>query len=176
MSYGFPFKLRFPEADIRQIAERYSYGDDDVLQRIGASARVKGFLSTNELWQLSRWKAPRSSWLISQNAPEEVEDATRRALAADEERDRIELLSNHLWGVSYPMASVILHACHREPYPILDYRALWSVSIERRSSYTFRFWHAYTLFCRDLARRAGVSMRMLDRALWQYSKEKQPAC
>jgi hypothetical protein len=32
---------------------------------------------------------------------------------------------------------------------------------------------AYTEFLRGVAAKAGVSMRTLDKALWQYSKEKQ---
>jgi hypothetical protein len=72
------------------------------------------------------------------------------------------------------MASVILHwGCH-EPYPILDYRALWSLGIDSPPAYNFNFWWAYTQQCRGLAAQAGVSMRTLDRALWQYSKENQP--
>jgi hypothetical protein len=31
----------------------------------------------------------------------------------------------------------------------------------------------YAEFCRKTAAECGVSMRMLDRALWQYSKENQ---
>jgi len=34
-------------------------------------------------------------------------------------------------------------------------------------------WSDYTLFCRKLAEDAGVTIRELDRALWQYSKENQ---
>ena len=40
-------------------------------------------------------------------------------------------------------------------------------------TYNFDLWWAYTSFCRKLAQEAGVSMRELDRALWQYSKVKQ---
>ena len=71
------------------------------------------------------------------------------------------------------MASVILHFRFDNTYPILDFRALWSLGIEERNKYDFELWWAYVLCCRKLARRAGVSMRTLDRALWQYSKENQ---
>ena len=33
------------------------------------------------------------------------------------------------------------------------------------------FWLEYLEACRALAGRAGVSIRTLDKALWQYSKE-----
>jgi hypothetical protein len=68
---------------------------------------------------------------------------------------------------------VILHFFHRDRYPILDFRALWSLHCEVPKQYDFRFWQEFTEFCRGLAEQTGASMRTLDRALWQYSKEKQ---
>ena len=73
------------------------------------------------------------------------------------------------------MASVILHWCHTDRYPIIDYRALWSLGVkEVLATYSFDFWLTYVAFCRQLADEARVDMRTLDKALWQYSKEKQP--
>jgi len=104
-----------------------------------------------------------------------VEETTAAALRASDERLRIGTLTL-LDGVSMPTASVLLHLAHKDPYPIIDYRALWSLGIENPPpSYSFEFWQAYTRMCRSLARQAGVSMRLLDRALWQFSKEQQPA-
>lgn len=81
-----------------------------------------------------------------------------------------------LSGVQWPTASVILHFCAAEPYPILDFRALWSLSEDvPPSGYTFPFWWSYCEATRCLAAKARVSMRVLDRALWQYSKENQLA-
>jgi hypothetical protein len=83
-----------------------------------------------------------------------------------------------LEGVAYPTASVILHFLHRDPYPILDVRALWSVSADAPASeraYGFEFWSAYVDYTRELASQRGVSMRTLDRALWQYAFEHQPS-
>jgi hypothetical protein len=34
------------------------------------------------------------------------------------------------------------------------------------------FWLEYLLACRTLAGRHGVSIRTLDKALWQHSKER----
>jgi hypothetical protein len=78
-----------------------------------------------------------------------------------------------LTGVGWPVASVILHLCHDDCYPILDFRAIWSVKAAQPSSYTLAFWLAYTQHCRALAEECKVDMRTLDRALWQYSKERQ---
>lgn len=79
-----------------------------------------------------------------------------------------------LTGVSWPTASVILHFCARDRYPILDFRALWSLGFLRVPAFTFSFWWEYTCFIRGINDRMGLSMRTIDRALWQYSKERQP--
>jgi hypothetical protein len=88
------------------------------------------------------------------------------------ERLQIEVLTL-LDGVSWPTASVILHFFHSAPYPIVDFRALWSLKNKVPKRYGFNFWQKYTSYCRGLSKRAGVSMRTLDRALWQFSKENQ---
>ena len=98
------------------------------------------------------------------------------SLASQNERIRIEVLTL-LHGVSWPTASVLLHLGHPDPYPILDFRAMWSLSVDvpddTSGFYTFDLWWAYTQFCRKLANQCGVDMRTLDRALWQYSKMNQ---
>jgi hypothetical protein len=101
-----------------------------------------------------------------------VRDATALALQSSDDRVKIGVL-RLLNGVDWPTASVILHFCDVLPFPILDYRALWSPGYEAPPPYTFDFWQAYTAYTRELARSAGLSMREVDRALWQYSKENQ---
>ncbi|MBI4851367.1 MAG: hypothetical protein HY819_06015 [Acidobacteria bacterium] len=44
---------------------------------------------------------------------------------------------------------------------------------ENTTQYSFSFWWDYVLFCREIAERNSISMRVLDRALWQYSKDNQ---
>ena len=78
-----------------------------------------------------------------------------------------------LEGVEWPTASTLLHFCDRRPYPILDFRALWSLGYSKAPRYTMEFWLAYLNFTRQLARRLELDIGTLDRALWQYSKERQ---
>jgi hypothetical protein len=78
-------------------------------------------------------------------------------------------------GVLWPIASVILHLFHKDRYPILDYRALWSTSTKVPLHYDFAFWKKYFIFTRGIAARTGLDMRTIDRALWQHSKENQPS-
>ncbi|MGE3752779.1 MAG: hypothetical protein AB7I45_01340 [Planctomycetota bacterium] len=129
---------------------------------------TKGDLLAVALWKSKR-RAKRD---VPRNEEGFVRDVTRIALSCSHERLRIDVL-RVLHGVEWPTASVILHLCHEDPYPILDFRALWSASAPETTSYTFLFWEAYTAFCRGVAQGAGVSMRQLDRAMWQYSKEHQ---
>jgi hypothetical protein len=87
---------------------------------------------------------------------------TRTALATPDDRLRIEVL-RLLRGVDWPTASVILHFAHTDRYPILDFRALWSLGADDPPAYGYELWAAYTMACRRLADQCRVSMRTLDR-------------
>lgn len=169
------FNLRFPESLIPDLAERYVYQDDSFLRNdIIPKVKSRGFFTKADFRALCVWKTPRIKSKVDRNPEELIQEATKAALASpfDEMRMGTLLL---LHGVRYPVASTILHFAHEEPYPILDFRALWSLGIEKQPAYySLDFWLAYTHCCRSLAEQAGVPMRVLDRALWQYSKENQP--
>jgi len=169
------FRIRFDPALIPELAKRYTYPDEDkMLSLIGPSAMARVYFTKDEFQDLCRWKSQRTRSRVDSNRAEFIKEATKIALATPIEEIRIGVL-NLLHGVSWPTASTVLHFSHRDPYPIIDFRALWSLGIEKRPQfYTFEYWWDYTRFCRDLARKQGVSMRDLDRALWQYSKENQP--
>lgn len=167
-------KLRFPESQIAYWAKRYSYQRLET-RLVAMRARVKNaaHLTKRQLRLLARWKSPRSAPHIEHNSESFVREVSGFAMAAIDERARIEALTL-LDGVLWPTASVALHLFHVDDYPILDFRALWSVGEKVPAQYTFECWLPYVTFCRAIARRNGVSMRVLDRALWQYSKEHQP--
>lgn len=174
MRARYPFKLRFNKNNIRALARTYDVDYDKDLETIIAPpVKTRGYLLQEEFIRLCRWKTPRSQKRAASNPADYIEAVTRTALSTPNERLRIEVLLL-LSGVRWPTASVILHFCHRDRYPILDYRALWSLSVEANDvTYNFDFWWAYTSFCRKLAQEAGMSMRELDRSLWQYSKANQ---
>jgi hypothetical protein len=165
------FELRFSESDIAFWASRYEIETDYLIEReiVPRTKRAK-FLSREDFLSTCAWKTPRSKKHCARNTEEEIREITNIALTASSEKVRLEIL-RLLHGVEYPTASVILHWCHQDPYPIIDFRAAWSLSVAEE--YTMSFWMEYTVFCRHLAIRNHVSMRNLDRALWQYSKENQ---
>ena len=59
-------------------------------------------------------------------------------------------------------------------YPFLDVRALESLGQKARTVYPTSCWTDYLLACRRIAGELGVPIRMLDKALWQASKERAP--
>ena len=76
-----------------------------------------------------------------------------------------------LKGVGEPVASAILHFYDKDDYPILDKYALCTLGINHpKVKYDALFWQEYVDFCREKAYDHGVSMRILDRALWKYSQ------
>jgi hypothetical protein len=167
------FKLRFPPSEIPRWAKGYAYLDGDkAIDALSRRARARGCLTRAEFLELCRWKTPRSQPRCATNTAAEIREATEIALATADERAKMYILRS-LAGVGWPTASVILHFCDRRSYPILDFRALWSVGVPRPPVYTFDFWWAYTEFARRLARSTGLDMRTLDRALWRFSKERQ---
>jgi hypothetical protein len=166
-------RLRFPKSDLSFFAARYQYPiQETTLLGLAETVVKRGWMTKDDLRIVAQWKAPRSAGHVEDNSEEYVKEITAFALAAATERSRIEVLTN-LDGVRWPTASVILHFFHKEPYPIMDFRALWSVSLEMPAQYSFGFWWPYVEFCRILSRDTGLNMRTLDRALWQYSKENQ---
>lgn len=168
------FKLKIPRDAIQVWADRYGeYYDDTDAQAVGAAARVAGYLTLDQFLKIAKWKTQRSKSLCLRNSDAYVRTVTGSAFSATEPRFKVEAF-RLLDGVDWPTASVILHFCDSQRWPILDYRAFWSLSQPSPAGgYSFLLWQAYTTYTRQLADEVGVSMRTLDRALWAYSKEKQ---
>ena len=168
--------MRFPQRDVTEWAARYAYTAGDAAPlAIAPGAQKRGYLTKADFLGLTKWKTPRTQKRCAANPADFIRAVTEVALSSSDERLRIEVLTL-LSGVRWPTASVILHYCARQPYPILDFRALWSLScLVPEKGYGFALWWAYCEFTRDLTQQLDVSMRELDRALWQYSKERQPA-
>jgi hypothetical protein len=166
------FRLQFDQSRISSLASRYSYPSESrIVDEISPGARARGWYKKSEFVEVCRWKSPRgASRADALNSSDAIVEITRTALSATTEELRI-WAPQALAFVAWPTASVLLHFGHPEPYPILDYRALESLGVRRPAAYTMSFWLDYLDFTRALAAEAGVSMRTLDRALWQWSKE-----
>ena len=164
------FVLQFPPEEIPALAARFGDTDDEPCRRAGAAARARGRYRRGEFLLVCAWKSARSRPLVAANSAAAIGCATGAALAATGEAERMEALLV-LDGVGVPTASVLLHFAHPADYPILDVRALESLGHKGRSVYPVSFWLRYLDACRALAARHGVSVRTLDKALWQHSRE-----
>ena len=164
-------KLKFDLECVQDWSSKYEYGGQNKVTKLVKQVRKRGYLTKSELKTIGKWKSPRSAGSIVDNERLFVKEVTRFALSTRCDRAAIESLTI-LDGVGAPTASVILHFFHKRDYPILDFRALWSVSLidGDKYNYSYALWSEYVEFCREQAVDAGVSMRILDRALWQYSK------
>jgi len=141
---GMAFELRFPARCIGFWAETYRQKakkkdwelENRLLTEIAPRARKRGYFTKPDFLDLCRWKSPRPMASYEENSEEFIEDTIRVALSAMNEQLRINVLTV-LSGVKWPVASAILHFAHREPYPILDRRALSSLSVDIRGKYDF---------------------------------------
>jgi hypothetical protein len=165
------FTLAFPPSRIGELAARYRDYDDATV--FAAGRRIaEGNFGIAELRTIFEWKTRgRGRSRLDKNTPEEVEDALRLALAARTERSAISVLKG-LAGVDVPVASAIMTAIDPKRYTILDFRALFSLGVERTFT-SVGFYLSYLAACRRIAKSVRVDLRTLDRALWQYSKENQ---
>ncbi|HYM13415.1 MAG TPA: hypothetical protein VEU62_21935 [Bryobacterales bacterium] len=167
------FQLQFAPAQIKQLAARYVYEDDTEAMQAGKRI-VAGDYSRANIEAIFRWKTGgRGISRLRRNSDVEIRDALRLAVNAETERAALSVLCG-LSGVEIPVASAILTAIDPERYTIIDFRALEALGVFKSTWHTVDSYLAYLAACRDLARQNSVSLRDLDRALWQWSKE-QPA-
>lgn len=163
------FTLLFEVEQIPHWATQYAYPQgDEVPVRIGGVARANGYLSREEFLTLAKWKSARPGTRHLRNDAETVREVTAFALSTKSEVLRLRSLTL-LSGVADRTASAILHFCHRDPYPLMDIRAFGALGVTKLPHDWSSLWPQYTAYCRDLAARAKVDMRTLDRALWAYS-------
>lgn len=168
------FQLQIPSSELRQYQVRYPFAPESKLDQL-REVRIKlGFLTLDQLCEICEWRSSRRAALARMNSPALVREITAFAFAAKCEESRIGALTI-LRGIGFPAASVILHFCVDQTYPILGVHTLWSLGIKKPPMpYTIDFWIEYVDFCRRLAAQYGLTVRELDQALWQFSAEHPP--
>jgi hypothetical protein len=170
-------KLQFNSKEILALAKRCEEKDideDAPLEKIRKDVKRQQYLTKDQLVIIANWKSPRVKHQIAKNDNSFVIEVSKAAFGSKHPAFQIEVLTL-LKGVGWPMASVILHFFFPEPFPIIDFRALYSIGREdiTPQDYNFQFWEKYVHFFRKTLDDTGVDKRTLDRALWQYSYEKQ---
>jgi hypothetical protein len=164
------FALQFNPVEIPALAARFSDTDDRRIAAAGRAAAVRGNYTRAEFLAVCRWKTARSRSRVASNSRAAIRTATETAFATVDLAEQVGALLT-LAGVGMPTAATLLHFAFPDRFPLLDVRALESLGVVR-SSYTPSFWASYVEVCRSLAAAHGVSLRTLDKALWQHSKER----
>jgi hypothetical protein len=163
------FVLQFDPFEIPRLAARYGPDQDEEAFRAGSSIAAGNYTREN-LNVIVRWKSTRRAALIDDNTDTEIAKALR--FAADirtSERLAVEILDG-LHGVGVPVASAILTTIHPTKYTVIDFRALESLGVSKWDG-SVDYYLGYLRACSELAFKHKVSLRTLDRALWQWSRE-----
>ena len=117
MSYNF--KLKIPKKEIRNWASRFSYNNQDKMcKEIAPKIRKQKYLTKDDLIFICRCKSPRITPLAKQNDEILIKEVTSISLKTKNDILSIGVLLI-LKGVSWPVASVILHFGKKNLYPIL---------------------------------------------------------
>ncbi len=169
MKHPPEFTLQFDPSEIDALAERYGAAQDDDALLAGKQI-ASGNYSRDDLKIIVNWKSPRRAALLDDNKDGDIAIALQFAAALTTPEAMAVAVLTALHGVGIPMASAIVTAINPERYTVLDYRALESLGIANWPD-TLDFYVAYLEACRQLARSHGTTLRTLDRALWQWSKE-----
>ena len=108
---------------------------------------------------------------MSENDDKFVRDVTDVSLTTKNEKLRLKLLTL-LNGVSIGVVSAILYFCFPQQYIVMDWRSWHSLvafgRLNGEIQRNFDGWKKYNDVCREISKQFGVSLRTLDKALWQY--------
>lgn len=170
MNFTKPDILKFAALYDNRYLDKEDASIEEEIKQILKQRKPK-FLTKDELIKIAKWKSPRTKKHVESEENDNctVKAITEFSFSTQSERARIESLLV-LKGVSWPTASAILHFTFPDKYPILDFRVLESIKWDKPSQYNFSFWKKYCLYLRELAKSLGVSLRTLDKALWEKSK------
>jgi hypothetical protein len=172
MTHGsdYQFLPQFEPSKIDELAKRYDSKEDEEPLQAGRAIQ-NGDHSRANVMKIFEWKTGgRGRTRLSGNTDIEIADALRIAVEAKTDRASVAVLCG-LNGVAVPVASAILTAIDPSRYTIIDFRALEALGYTG-SDRTIDFYLAYLSKCRNFAKEYKVSLRDLDRALWQWSKDR----
>ncbi len=167
-----PFKLRFPKGNLPLWLKRYRDDADRKQLQMGERARRRGYYTRREFIEICAWETRRRVHkYYEDNSETSVRRQTQLALGERDEVRRMKALTS-LRGVGLPMASMLLHLAYPELYPVIGKRALWSLNCTC-THISVKLWLSFMSSCRELAASSGMSLRDLDRALYEYSRANQ---
>jgi len=159
---------------ITKWARRYPKLDFDkdnwIQDRIRTSLESSRCLDLEDVKRLGVWTngSERSSGLFKRNTPAEIK---RRTGEAYESHSIEPIMQLEGFRTGFPMASSFMHFAFDNEFPIIDSRALSTLGVPEKTHISKRVWTLYCDKCRSWADYYQVSLRELDRALWQFNVE-----
>jgi hypothetical protein len=183
------FSLKVPEEKLRAFADDY-LKDKAEMERersaFEAGERIRQRTSIDikaDLKKIVEWKSPRSVHYLEANSAEEIDAAVDPAILGPDDATKAISALMELKGVGLPVASAILTAMFPDRYTVIDFRALEALGHDQAG---IEFYRKYLEFCRLLSgalaetgklevqadHPAPTELRVLDRALWQWSASK----
>lgn len=144
----------------------------ELLDRVGPAVAARGHYERDEFLAVGKWKSPRPGKHLAANSDADIVDVTRIALGAPTRlQHRILTLLN---GVQVPMATALLAVAQPDRHTIFDVRG--AEALVRVGAWDGQGGYpSYREASVLVAAALGVSLRTLDRALWQWSKHGYPA-
>ena len=169
-------KMNITKESILKYAKKYDEKYPDKYKHIEETMKktLKGrkWLTQKELIKIGLWKSPRAKprYESKENDNSTVREVTRISFATTNEKIRIKLLMV-LDGVSWGVASAILHFAFPNKYPIMDFRVIRSLGWQQPSAYSFNFWQMYCKKINSISKKYNLSVRTVEKAFWRHDKE-----
>ena len=154
--------------------------DSKVADEIALSAGTRirqGERTKENLKILFHWKNESSRFYKSKLEPafdSNHADCVATVLRSVDEAKNVEdaiLALTKFRGVEVPTASAMLANIYPDRFTVIDTLSLRALGVENPQ---IAFYRSYNDACLSLAKRFGVSVRTLDRALWEWGKTHSP--
>jgi thermostable 8-oxoguanine DNA glycosylase len=141
--------------------------------------KQQAYFNKPEFLAMCNWKSPRPRHLYQSNSSADIRRVSIKLFAAKCEKQKVELLTS-LRGVGVPTASAILTLTDPQDYGVIDIR-VWQLlyqygAVATRPSgvgFSTENWLEFLERLRYWARKFNVTVRDVERALFEHHKEHQ---
>ena len=164
--------------EIRRLAQLYHL-EGYLFGTVWPRFVAQGTLSAYDFYAIVIWKSIRSKKRIRAGlaaAGKSAGDLMQEVRAAGTPEAKVETLLA-VQGFGLPIASAVLSVCYPDRFTVLGYRSWRGLAemapdaLPARYPATAAEYVRYCVACADLAKRLGLLLRDLDRALWAKSWE-----
>lgn len=164
--------------EIRRLAHLYRL-EEYLFQRVSHRFAEEQTLTPFDFFAIIIWKSNRVKTNVKKgldDAGKTVQALMEKVVAAHNPEDKVKLLTE-IDGIGIRVASAVLAVCYPSQFTVLDYRAWDTLSTCKIDGLpgsipaTPTAYVQYCEACLDLAQKQGISLRVLDRALWARNWE-----